>query len=82
MTATLEQLEADLDRLITLAQRGEEIVITSHGRAIAKLSGVAQPARPRNRQGWLAKLSALRARLATGKAGLTVEQILDEDRGE
>ena len=42
MTATLEQLEADLDRLITLAQRGEEIVITSHGRAIAKLSpGIA-----------------------------------------
>ncbi len=30
----------------------------------------------------LARLARLRTRLATGKAGPTVEQLLDEDRGE
>ncbi len=30
----------------------------------------------------LARLARLRARLGTGKAGPTVEQLLDEDRGD
>ena len=30
----------------------------------------------------LARLARLRTRLSTGKAGPTVEQLLDEDRGE
>jgi hypothetical protein len=30
----------------------------------------------------LARLARFRTRLATGKAGPTVEQLLDEDRGE
>jgi antitoxin (DNA-binding transcriptional repressor) of toxin-antitoxin stability system len=82
MTATLEQVETELARLIALAQRGEEIVITSQGRAIARLSGIPSVTRPRDRKAWLAKLAGLRERLTTGKAGPTVEQILDEDRGE
>lgn len=35
-----------------------------------------------DRQAWLATLDELRQRLATAKTGLTVEQILDEDRGD
>jgi hypothetical protein len=35
-----------------------------------------------NRLAWLASLAQLRQRLSTGKTGLTVEQILDEDRGD
>lgn len=76
--------------MIELARRGEEVVITSHGQAVAKLTGIpacavaaGRPDRPRacNRPAWLAKLAALRGRVATGKSGLTIEHILDEDRG-
>ena len=81
MTATLEQTQADLLKLLGMVQQGEEVVITSQGRPVAKLTGVPQPNAPPNRQVWLAKLAQLRQRLSTGKTGLTVEQILDEDRG-
>ena len=80
MTATLEQMQSDLARLVELVQQGEEVLITNHGRAVAKLSAVPPNAPPPNRQAWLARLAELRARLSTGKTGCTVEQILDEDR--
>ena len=67
--------------MIELARRGEEVVITSRGQAVAKPTGISDRSRSRDRQAWLAKLSELRRRVATGKRGLTVEQILDEARG-
>ena len=82
MTATLEQTQSDLLRLIDLAQGGEEVLITREGRAVARLTGVTPPRPAGDRRAWLARLAALRERLATGKTGPTVEQILDEDRGE
>jgi len=81
MTATLEQTQADLLKLLGMVQQGEEVVITSQGRPVAKLTAVAQVNPSPNRQAWLARLAELRQRLSTGKTGLTVEQILDEDRG-
>lgn len=82
MTATLEQTQTDLRKLLGLVEHGQEIIITSQGRPVAKLTGLPQTAIAPDRQAWLAKLADLRARLATGKTGLTVEQILDEDRGQ
>jgi len=82
MTATLEQTQSDLVRLVNLVQQGEEVVITSQGRAVAKLSAVPQSAPSPNRQAWLARLAELREQVSTGKTGSTVEQILDEDRGD
>jgi antitoxin (DNA-binding transcriptional repressor) of toxin-antitoxin stability system len=82
MTATLEQTQADLLHLIGLAQKGEEVVIVSQGRALAKLTAVHETNITPNRQAWLARLAALRERVATDKTGLSVEQILDEDRGD
>ena len=81
MTATLEQTQADLLKLLGMVQEGEEVIITSQGRPVAKLTGVPQASPSPNRQAWLARLAQLRQRLSTGKTGLTVEQILDEDRG-
>ncbi len=81
MTATLEQTQADLVKLLGMVQRGEEVVITDQGRPVAKLTPVPQPNPSPDRQVWLAKLAELRQRLSTGRTGLTVEQILDEDRG-
>jgi antitoxin (DNA-binding transcriptional repressor) of toxin-antitoxin stability system len=82
MTATLEQTQADLPKLLGLVQQGEEVLITSQGRLVAKLTGVPQPNPLPNRQEWLATLAELRQQVATGKPGLAVQQILDEDRGD
>lgn len=81
MTATVEQTQADLRKLVDLVQQGEEVVITSEGRPVARLSAVPQSAPAPDRQAWLARLAGLRAQLATGKSGPTVDQIVDEDRG-
>jgi hypothetical protein len=43
---------------------------------------VPQSAPSPNRQAWLARLAELRSQLSTGKTGPTVEQILEEDRGD
>jgi prevent-host-death family protein len=81
MTATLEQTQADLLKLLGMVQQGEEVVITNQGRPVAKLTGMPQANPSPNRQDWLARLAEFRQRLSTGKTGLSVEQILDEDRG-
>ena len=39
MTATVEQTQADLARMLELARMGEEVVITRSGEPIAKLTG-------------------------------------------
>ena len=82
VTATLEQTKSDLAKLIDLAQKGEELLITSNGQPVAKLTGLPQPRTPGDRRAWLGKLAELRARLATRTTGLSVEQILEEDRGD
>ena len=82
MTATLEQTQSDLLKLVKLVQQGEEVVITSQGRAVAKLSALPLSAPSPNRQAWLARLAKLREQLSTGKTGPTVEQILEADRAE
>jgi antitoxin (DNA-binding transcriptional repressor) of toxin-antitoxin stability system len=56
MTATLEQTQSDLPRLVNLVQHGEEVVITSQGRAVAKLSAIPQSAPSASREARLARL--------------------------
>lgn len=82
MTATLEQVQADCLNLIALAQRGEEVVITSQGRAIVRLTGIAARPGTLNRQAWLARLASLRASTATGRTTSPSEAILEELRAE
>ena len=82
MTATLEQTQSDLLRLIELAQRGEEVLITREGRPVDRLTGVPQPQAVPDRRAWLAKLARLREATATGKTTPTTEQILDDLRAE
>ena len=82
MTATLEQTQADLAKLVDLAQQGEEVVITSQGRVVARLTGVPPARLSVDRQAWLAKLARLRESTATGKTSPTTEEILDDLRSE
>ncbi len=82
MTATLEQTRTDLLRLIELAQRGEEVVITQQGQAIARLTAVPPTKPPSDRKAWLAKLARLRESTATEKTTPTTEEILEHLRAE
>lgn len=82
MTATLEQTQTDLLKLIGVAQQGEEVVIVNEGHPVAKLTAVPPTPPAPNRQAWLAKLAKLRKATATGKTTPTTEQILDDLRSE
>ena len=82
MTATLEKAQSDLAKLVSLAQRGEEIMITSEGRVVARLTGVPPVKPAAGRQAWLARLARLREETATGKTSPTTEDILDDLRSE
>ncbi len=82
MTATLEQTQSDLLKLVNLVQQGEEVVITSQGRVVAKLSAVPLGSPSPSRQAWLARLRQLRENTATGKTSPTTEEILDDLRSE
>ena len=82
MTATLEQTQADLLKLLGMVQRGEEVIITSQGRPVAKLTGLPQTNPSSDRRAWLAKLAKLRDATATGKTLPATEDILDDLRSE
>ena len=82
MTATLEQTQSDLLKLVNLVQQGQEVVITSQGRPVARLTAVPSSAPSPNRLAWLARLRRLRESTATGKTSPTTEQILDDLRAE
>ena len=49
---------------------------------VAKLTAVPPMQPATDRRAWLARLAQLRERIATAKSGLSVEQILEEDRGD
>ena len=83
--ATLSQSQAELPRLVEMASRGEEVVITVDGQPKAKLTRVETPFGNRSSkevQSWLEELEDLRQRYATGVKGSTVEEILDTDRAD
>ena len=82
MTATLKQTQADLPKLLRMVQQGEEVVITSQGRPVARLTGVGGIAPRPDRQAWLTKLASLRESTATGKTLPTTEETLDDLRSE
>jgi len=82
MTATVEQLESEWRRLVEAAQRGDEVVLTSHGQPVARLTGVHQPPLPQDRRRWLADLAQLRQSVATAKTTPTTDEILDDLRSE
>ena len=84
MTATLTESQADLQRLVELASRGEVVVITVDGKPKARLTsaGTPSPANSPDMERWLKDLEELRRRYATGKTGLTADQILEEDRAD
>jgi prevent-host-death family protein len=45
-TVSLAEAKAQLSRLIDKVESGEEVVITRHGRAVARVAPVEQPRKP------------------------------------
>ena len=87
MTTTLSQSQADLPRLVELASKGEDVLITVEGKPKARLTRAdAVPSNgsqaPVDMAAWARELEELRNRFATGKSGPTAEQILEEDRAD
>lgn len=88
MIATLSKSQAELPRLVEIASQGEDVLITVEGKPKARLTRAVtttdekSPAQIKtNLSDRLNELSALRDKYHTGKTSLTVDQILDEIRG-
>jgi prevent-host-death family protein len=80
MTATLRETKAKLSEMVKLAANGEEVVITVHGKEMAKLVALPKRAKKLDKKKWLAELAQLRRKTGTGKVGMTAEEIQDELR--
>lgn len=82
ITATLRETKAKLSEMVKLASQGEEIVITVHGKQMAKLVGLPKRAKKLDKKKWLAKLARLRRKYSTGRVTMTAQEIQDEDRAD
>jgi prevent-host-death family protein len=89
MTATLSKSQADLPRLVEIASQGEDVVITVDGKPKARLTRAdvapgsnASPRGPGDLAARVKELAFLRDNYRTGKAGLTVDQILEQTRAD
>jgi len=80
MTATLREAKAKLSEMVKRASRGEEVVITVHGKETAKIVPVPKRRKKRDKEKWLAELDELRRKYSTGKIGIRAQEIQDSDR--
>jgi prevent-host-death family protein len=80
MTATLRETKAKLSEMVRLAANGEEVVITVHGKEVAKLVGLPKQPKKFNKKKWLAELAELRRKYSTGRCSRTAEEIVSEGR--
>jgi prevent-host-death family protein len=89
MTATLSKSQAELPRLVEIASQGEDVLITVKGKPKARVTRAniapgtgATPTRAVDLAVRVKELASLRDKYRTGKAGLTVDQILEETRAD
>jgi prevent-host-death family protein len=82
MTATLREAKAKLSEMVKRASRGEEVVITVHGKKTAKLVAMPKRRKDIDKEKWLRELDRLREENWTGRFGKTAQEIQDEDRAD
>lgn len=82
MTATLREAKARLSEMVKLASRGEEVMITVHGKETAKLVPVPKRTRKIDRERWLKGLDRVREENWTGRYGKSAQEIQDDDRAD
>ncbi len=85
MTTTLQQMIAEPQPLLDRARTGEEIVLTDGGKPVLKVTGVAPQTKKVSAEAlkkWMEEAAALAAASATGKRGMTADEIVNELREE
>jgi prevent-host-death family protein len=82
MTTTLREAKAKLSEMVKRASRGEEVVITVHGKETAKLVPLPKRSKKVNKEKWLRELDRLREDNWTGRYGKSAQEIQDEDRAD
>jgi prevent-host-death family protein len=82
MTATLRETKAKLSEMVRLASQGEEVIITVHGKQMAKLVGLPSQTKKLDKKKWLAELARLRRKYSTGRVTMTAQEIQDEIRAD
>jgi prevent-host-death family protein len=82
MTTTLREAKARLPEMVKCASRGEEVVITVHGKETAKLVPVPKLSKRIDKKKWLRELDRLREENWTGRYGKSAQKIQDEDRAD
>jgi prevent-host-death family protein len=72
------EAEKELSHLIDLAEKGEEIVITRHGKQVARLSPIAKPF---DREAALRAVEEIKElRKGVRLDGITIRELIDEGR--
>jgi prevent-host-death family protein len=82
MITTLREAKARFSEMVKRASRGEEVVITVHGKETAKLVAVAKRNKKIDKEKWLRELDKLREENWTGRYGKSAQEIQDEDRAD
>jgi antitoxin (DNA-binding transcriptional repressor) of toxin-antitoxin stability system len=75
-TVTLVEAKAHLSELLDRVESGEDVVITRHGRPVARMSAMARPKRP------LPSLASFRAKMPKLRkpSWVLVREMRDEGR--
>lgn len=83
MVTNLREAKAQLSQLVQRAAAGEDIIITVHGRPVARMTAVV-PAAPsqRDASAWMAELAAEAEASRCGPAHATSQQVWDELRAD
>jgi prevent-host-death family protein len=81
MIATLRETKSKLSQLVRRAARGEEVIITVHGRPKARLAPMPRQ-NATDRAAWLTELRALHRRCGIPKAASDSTSLVSELREE
>jgi prevent-host-death family protein len=68
--------------MVKRASRGEEVVITVHGKETAKLVAVPKRSNKINKEKWLSELEPCAKKTGLGCYGKSAQEIEDEDRAD
>jgi len=84
MQTSIRDLKNHLSQYLRRAQRGEEIVVTSHNRPVAKLIPALseETGSQLSRHAWLQELGKLREDLTMAAKGKPMSQLVAEMRDE
>ncbi len=79
MITSLRESKAKLSELVELANNGQDVLITVHGKIKAKLTA-ASDTEETDMQQWSDELKALQNQYATTQESATIEALLEESR--